>query len=132
VEFDPALNRVPEVVKARHVVTSGVTYVSAEALREWCLVNKVRMGELVSAAVQNGIIRRVRPSSAGAGTLARKTWPDKFNLLKGMRESTSAFITCYAFSATSLAEAVGGDYHQELISVLKGKPVATLHIESAA
>jgi hypothetical protein len=132
VEFDPALNRVPEVVKARHVVASGVTYVSAEALREWCLANKVRMGELVYAAVQNGIIRRVRPSSAGAGALARKTWPDKFNLLKGMRESTSAFITCYAFSATSLAEAVGGDYHQELISVLKGKPVATLHIESAA
>lgn len=131
-EFDPALNRVPDTVKARHIMSSGVTYVSADALRDWCLTNKVRMGEMVHAAIRNGVIRRVRPSSAGAGKLERKTWPDKFNLLKGMRESTSAFINCYAFSTATLAETVGGDYHQELISVLKGSPVATLHVEAAA
>jgi len=100
--------RVPDVVKARHIVNTGVTYVAADAMREWCTDHKVRLADIVHSAKTSGVMIHVYPSDGGA--MGRSTrWAAPKNLLVGMKESNGASVSCYAFSTKALAAKVGGD-----------------------
>lgn len=52
----PLNARMPEVIKARHIQDTGITYVSVDALREWCRENEVIERHLVVHAQRAGVL----------------------------------------------------------------------------
>lgn len=121
-EFDAALNsRMPTTVKARHVVSTGTTYISVDALREWCRENRVRESELLVPARRNGVMRRLNTNTNDNGEPV--AWAEKFNLLKGMRESTNTYTRCYAINTRTLAELTGVNVAQMVVDSIAGNVV---------
>lgn len=125
VMYDSALNRVPEQVKARHIVNQAVTYVSSDALRKWATDKHMRLSELIGAAKSRGVLRRIYNSASGTDNkTVGKQWSAKFNLMAGMKESTGSYINCYCFNTAELAKATGGDHHKDLVETLKANVVS--------
>ena len=97
----PINGRIPPKVVARHIIDSRITYVSAEAVKQWCVQRSVSMSRLMMDCRNAGVMAKVYASKQeGACKL--------FNLLKGMKESSGAMISCYAIDVRALARAVGG------------------------
>jgi hypothetical protein len=97
--YDEPLVPVPHVVHARHVVSHRVTYVSSDALRDWCQKHKVSFSKMMHDARHSGVLNPVYPG--------RKVPSASFNLLKGMRGSTEAMVTCYCVNVLKLAQVTG-------------------------
>jgi len=101
--------RTPLDVKARHIMNTGVTYVSVDAIREWCTANKSREAVLINAAKVNDVLSRIRASDLG-GKGYSKRWASRYNLFRGMRESPgSVGVQCYLFNVHKLAAIRGED-----------------------
>ena len=101
--------RPPLEVKARHITSTGVTYVSVDAIREWCAENKVREATLIGAAKAHDVLSRIRASDMG-GDGYSKRWASRYNLFKGMRENPGGVgVQCYMFNVHKLAQLRGED-----------------------
>lgn len=95
-KFDEPLNaRVPDVIYARHVKMTGVTYLSVDALRVWCRDKGVVERDVLRAAKDAGVMR---PWSAGDRALTAAN----YNLMKGLRANQHLFCKCYAFNIKQL------------------------------
>ena len=91
----------PPKVEARYIKDHMTLYVSQEAVRTWCKTHKVREADIMSPAKEAEVLVRCYKSSINT-RLA-----DKFNLYRGMRESTNNMVTCYAFNIAKLVRHVG-------------------------
>jgi hypothetical protein len=101
--------RVPLDVQARHIISSGMTYVSVDAIREWCAVNKAREMVIVGAAKASGVLHRIRASDNGSDSYSKR-WASRYNLFKGMRENPGGVgVQCYMFNVHKLAQLRGED-----------------------
>lgn len=99
----------PIKVEARYIKDQFTLYLSQDAVREWCKKHKVREGDIISATKEAGVLGTCYQSS----THTRLT--DKFNLYRGMRESTNSLVSCYAFNIAKLARHVGPNVEAGLI-----------------
>lgn len=96
----------PSVVKVRHIMDSGTTYVSVDALKAWCTENKVRLTDILHATKKDGVLVRVYAGLDGTGESSAR-WAASKNLLAGMKESSGVKIACYAFSTRLLEAKLG-------------------------
>lgn len=103
--------RVPDKVDARYVKDQGVLYVSQSAMRDWCKQYKVRDTELMQAAVDGSVWVSVYPNSRPNHKFSR------FNLLRGMAESTDTQVMCAAFKVRRLAQLTGPEIEGEFEDV---------------
>lgn len=93
----------PRVAKARYVLDTGYTYVAADVLRDWAREKGVREANLLIAARNADAMVRIN----GADLSSNKRWASRFNLHKGMRESTGAYVQCYCFNVKRIGAALG-------------------------
>ena len=102
--------RAPLTAKARHIIDAGVTYVSVDAMRDWCRENKVREASIVHAAKAENVLGRIRASDMGTVGKYTKRWASRYNLFKGMRENPGGVgVQCYMFNVRKLAQLRGED-----------------------
>jgi hypothetical protein len=99
-KYDDPMAQLPHEILARHVVSKGVTYVSASALRGWCSENRVPVTQILTAAKTAGIALALYPTTQ-AGVAK------SFNMTRGMRCSTGVKVSCYAFDTVKLAQYTG-------------------------
>lgn len=119
--FDEPLVALPQVVHARHVVSSRMTYVSSTALRDWCAKRKVALAKMLFAAKKENIVAPIYFSSTPGNA-------QMFNLFKGMRGSTNTSVSCYAFDINQLRRASGKDPMEDMLPEPDSN-VVTLHTE---
>jgi hypothetical protein len=110
----------PVICKVRHVLEDRRSYVSSEAIQEWCHLNKVRESVIINAAKAYNLLLRVYPGDAKGsdsdhGVTSRKRWSARYNLFKGMRESTGGMVACYCFNVRALAQHLGEDLDIQLV-----------------
>lgn len=107
-KFDMPLNaRVPDLVLARHVRSTGRTYVSVNALREWCSKKGVSEAEIVREArkSENEVIRTHERSRSDGGKSYNSS--ETYNLTKGMRDTMDLRCRCYTVDVRRLAQCLG-------------------------
>jgi hypothetical protein len=105
-KFDMPLNsRIPDLVLARHVRAVGRTYLSVNALRDWCTKKGVSENEIVREGRKHEVIRtHERPRADGGRThISAET----YNLTKGMRETMDLRCRCYTVDVRRLAGCLG-------------------------
>ena len=105
----PVGGRVPNQVDARYVADTSMMYVSVDALKKWCAEKHIRDTELVAPARQAAVLRCIYPSRINPENPMKFPASAKFNLLRGMEESTLTQVSCYAFNVHRLALRVGPD-----------------------
>jgi hypothetical protein len=104
-KYDIPLNeRVPEIVKARHVSQMGYTYVSANAVREWSIAKKISERDLLKDCQGAGLLLPIAPGGS------RLTGP--VDLFKGMKDSADSRYTAYKFNTRRLKQLLGGDWEE--------------------
>ena len=109
--FDVPLNdRVPDVVHGRHIKSRGVTYVSVQALRDWCSSHGVGVRELVQAGTTHGIIK-LHTRANGKYTVNNSA--EYVNLTKGMKSTMEMRTRCYVVSTKRLSIALGTSFEGE-------------------
>lgn len=106
--YDDVINRMPDQVHARHIVNTGITYVAVDALKRWCLTNKVRIGDILVLCKRDGIMTHVYPGDGSIGKDGVQMWASNKNLMAGTRTSTNSRVSCYAFNTKLLSLKVGG------------------------
>jgi hypothetical protein len=99
----------PTDIRVRHVVSTRRSYVSMDTLRAWCKKRHVRDMDVLRDSVTAGVLRtRTTGPVRVTGTRGNKSsFP--YNLLKGMRESTSSYVPVYEFDLRLLARLTGGE-----------------------
>lgn len=103
-QYDVALNsRISDKVVARHIVSAGLTYLSTQAVRDWCTDNKVAEREMVHECKKAGILLVPNPAYQGRYT-------GQYDLYKGMREASAAQTSCYKISIRVLLAQGGGGW----------------------
>lgn len=130
-QFDQDVRgRAPLIAKARHVVSDRITYVSTDAVREWCHEHKIREANVVGVAKNNDILVRIRagdmrPTDAESGKPSTKRWASRFNLFKGMKENPGGIgVQCYCFNVGKLSQLTGEDYTAKVAEpVTNGKVI---------
>lgn len=105
----PVGGRIPNQIDARYVAASSMMYVSAEALKKWCVGKHIRDTELLAPAREALILRPIYQSRVSKINPNKFPAHDKINLLRGMEESTNTLVQCYAFNVHRLALRVGPD-----------------------
>jgi hypothetical protein len=111
--FDIDIRGVPtREAKARFVLDSQKSYVPVDVVRAWCMEQGVRETNLLNAAKGANALVRIT-----AGETSDKRWASRFNLHKGMRESTNAFVMCYCFDVKAIGKAMGVDLGEHLSRV---------------
>lgn len=104
-KFDVPLNtRMPDKIVARHIKSTGRTYLDVEAFKTWCRENGVNEQEIVRAARKSGVF------VLGEGRNNGKTWHkavDYFNLTKGMKENMQLRCRVYTIETRHLAGYTG-------------------------
>jgi hypothetical protein len=90
--------RVPDVVKVRHVLSSGRSYVSQDAAREWCREHNLQINEIVKRGVKELVF-----ATFGSRNLSS----ERYNLFKGMKTDTSGTVKCYAIDKKALSRKLG-------------------------
>jgi hypothetical protein len=113
-KYDEPLVDVPHVVHARHIVSTRTTYVSANALRKWCADRKVSFMKVITAAKKAGVMTQIY---AGSGEGKAQS----YNLMKGMRGSTGAMVSCYALDISRLLLVSGKDHVAAAIADADGE-----------
>lgn len=90
-------DRVPNDAVARHIISTGETYMSSAALSDWCDSKGYRERALVNAAKHSKLLKRIYASNAkDEDGKSNKRWSARFNLHRGMREYTGgAGVSCY-------------------------------------
>lgn len=90
----PPLNaRVPDVIKARHIQSTGITYVSVDALREWCREHEVIERNIIADAQRAGVlIQRPHAVKGRSGTR-----PSASKVLT-VGLAGSIHLRCYAYT----------------------------------
>ncbi len=106
-KYDEPIGRMPDEVKARHVVDAGCTFITSEAIREWCAKHRVRQADVLHAARTAGVQRHIYRSSVTAAGNESSQWSSNKNLLTGMRASTNAQVKCQLFSTAVLSQRLG-------------------------
>jgi hypothetical protein len=120
-QYDEPMNvRVPDVIKARHIVDTEITYVAVSAIRDWCKENKVRVNELIGAAKNARVIRAIYPCKLAEGS-TNKGWAARFNLTKAMRGNSGGAVLCYGFNMASLALSLGVMPEELTMEAIKGE-----------
>jgi len=97
-------DRVPNDAVARHIISTGETYLSSQALRDWCEKNGMRETSIITGAKQNKLLKRIYASAAKEDeSKSSKRWSARFNLHRGMREYTGgAGVSCYRIDVNRL------------------------------
>lgn len=116
--FDVPLNsRVPDHVDARHITSTGFTYVSVKAVHDWCVETKASEREMIHDCKSRGIL--VPPSSTQPAAFSQQ-----LDLFKGMREAEAVRTRAYKVN-TRLLTLAGGITLSAAMAVL---PVTTEEI----
>lgn len=98
---DRPLNvRVPEKPKARHILSSGVSYVAVEALKAWCSEKGLSAQPLVTAARHSGVLLAIPRLETGGRRVNRSN--DRKCLTKGMAGDMKITCPAYTFSVRKL------------------------------
>ena len=123
----PVGGRIPNQVDARFVASTSMMYVSVDALRKWCADKHIRDTEMIVPAKKALVLRPIYPSRVSKINPEKYPAHDRFNLLRGMEESTASLIPCYAFNVHRLALRVGPEIENALapdnvIRLQGGKP----------
>lgn len=85
--FDVPLNaRIPDKIVARHIKSTGTTYLSVAALRDWCRERGVRDIDIMRGGRAAGAIVVRQGMSAGAGRKVDRS-VTYFDLNKGLKDS---------------------------------------------
>jgi len=117
----PLGNRtVPDPLYVRHILKEGISYVSVDAMKKWCVDHKVRPVDLLSQARQIGVLRHVYPSDVSRGKGKQVVWASPFNLTKGMDVSAGGQVRVYSFNVRRLAEVIGVDYGDVVLRAVDG------------
>lgn len=100
VGVDRPLNaRVPDVVQGRHILSTGVTYLSVDALRDWSRERGVSDRAMIDAAkvaqVLQPRIRRV------GGTMVQRSYEQK-SLTRGLVDGMNLRCNAYTFNVRRL------------------------------
>lgn len=96
--------RVPEIVKGRHIRSSGVTYLATSALKEWCLEHNISERPLIAAArKEHVLIPRVRGTQGGV-PVSRSSGPKA--LTKGMEGDMHLSCEAYTFNVRRLNQII--------------------------
>ena len=97
---DRPLNiRMPDDIKGRHILSTGMTYMSVEALRDWSREHNVSDRLLVEAAKVAGVLEpRVR--IYGNRTVSRSY--DQKSLTKGLADGMNLRCNAYTFDVRKL------------------------------
>jgi hypothetical protein len=107
-KFDQVLNaRVPDIIKARHIQSTRLTYLDVRALREWALDKGISDREIVAAARKSGVIK-LRQFS---GSTAQRS-SSKITLTKGLRDTMELQCVCYTIDVGRLYGIQGADVSQ--------------------
>ncbi len=119
--------RIPNQVDARFVASTSMMYVSVDALRKWCAEKHIRDTEMIVPAKKAQVLRPIYPSRVSKINPEKYPSHDRFNLLRGMEESTVSMVPCYAFNVHRLALRVGPEIENALsienvIRLHGGKP----------
>lgn len=132
--YDDVINRMPDHVHARHVVNTGITFVSVDALKKWCTNNKARLSDVLSVCKRDGVMVHVYPGDDRVGKDGTPMWANSKNLMVGTRASTSAKVSCYAFNTNALSLKVGGDRFalETLINVANGETPNVVKMKKTA
>ena len=116
-KFDVPLNiRFPERIVARHVTCTGRTYVSADALREWCREHGVNELEMTRDARKAGAIL------TAPGKNGDKRWDksiEYYNLTKGLKDNMHLRLRCYTIDTRRLAGYTGADLSPDNVVELR-------------
>lgn len=96
---DVILNeRIPDVVHVRHVIATGRSYLSVDAVKAWCRKYQVPETEITKRGRAEGVFKLY----AGG-----RNSSEKYNLYKGLRQSTGTYIQCYSIDRKLLARKLG-------------------------
>ena len=100
-------SRMPDDVRVRHIASTRISYVAADAVKAWCAKKHLRPVDLLTEATRVGVIvpHMVGNRCKDGSPSARNVVP--FNLLKGMRESTNSSNPVYTIDTRKLAQHVG-------------------------
>lgn len=96
--YDRPLNErgIPDVIEARHIRSTGVTYLSVDALKAWCKKQGLPERTIVRDAVAAGVIQMgVRANGARYSA-------DFYVLTKGMRSDMKLRCRCYTVHTRKL------------------------------
>lgn len=85
--------RMPDRVRARHISSLGITYLEANALRDWCAEHSVGELEIVREAKLRGVIKPMT---------SRGLYTEAYNLLKGLPDSVDARVRVIKIDTTRL------------------------------
>lgn len=111
-KYDMALNaRVPDVVYGRHIKSLGRTYLSVQALREWCTKRGASEPEIVRTARAEGILvthTQVRSAKDGERKPVARS-AEYFNLAKGLRDSMDLRCRVYTIDVRRLFQLLGDE-----------------------
>jgi hypothetical protein len=94
--------RIPDVVHVRHIRSTGRSHLSVDASREWCRKHNIPETEIVKRGREEGVFKLFGKEGG-----PRKNSSEKFNLYKGLRQSTGTFIMCYTIDKRVLSRKLG-------------------------
>ncbi len=104
-KFDLPLNeRMPDKVLARHITAMGWTYVSGQAVKEWCGEKKVSERDMLNDCKKAGVL--IPPNSHMPNRFSQQV-----DLFRGTREENAAWCSTYKVDVRKLAQATGADWH---------------------
>jgi hypothetical protein len=95
----PLNERMPDVVHARHIRSTGRTYLSVDAAKAWCRKHNIPETEVTKPAREEGVFELFE----GIRRLSSK----KFDLFKGMASSTGTYIKVYSIDKRLMAQKLG-------------------------
>ncbi len=105
--LDRPLNlRMPDVIHARHILVSRISYVSVEAVRKWCLERGQSVRPIIDAAKEAGILI-CKEQSRGDGKVMR-SYGLKV-LTKGLPGDMRISCMAYTFNTLELNKLLGGE-----------------------
>jgi len=128
-KYDMTLNaRTPDIVYGRHVKTLGRTYLSVQALREWCTKRGVSEPEIVRTARKEGVLLSHDRLKGPKGTERKMVAvsAEYYNLAKGLKDSMELKCRVYTIDVRKLYQMLGTDM-DDFTGTEKGSNVVALH-----
>jgi hypothetical protein len=109
--FDMALNlRAPDKPIARHVISSGFTYVSTGAFRDWCAENKVSEREIITECRRSEILVPFKNATGDT----KDHFTEYYNFHKGMKDNADARSRCMKVDTRRMLRSIGADWDRVL------------------
>ena len=118
--FDQPVNqRVPDKPVARHVISTGVTYISTSVFRDWCTKSKVSEREIISSCRKLDILMQFK-SVLNTG---KDHYTEYFDFNKGMRDNASVRSRSMKVDTRKLLRHIGAEW-DSILPEIEGNVVA--------